>query len=215
MKQGLLRHLWVFLSACAIGCYASLINRFRAIGVEHIPRAPGRGVMLAANHTSAYDTVFLPWVVIRRFPRRMIWAPAKQELFRNRFVGWVIHSWGAFPVNRGRDFRAWWLIATLLKTETVMLFPEGTRHADGTLGEGNRAVGKLIYDTRPIVVPCAISGLGSWRFSGSGQRGQVVFGPAVDFSDLYQGEKSKETYNLIVNRVMAAISGLLATDPQR
>lgn len=209
MKQSLTRQLWIMLSVYVIGFYASVVNRFRAVGIDHIPDVRGRGILLAANHTSAYDTVFLPWVVIRRFPRRMIRAPAKQELFRNRFLAWLIGSWGAFPVKRGRDLRALRRLQELLATEMVMLFPEGTRHYDGKLGRGNRAVGKLIFDARPIVIPAALSGLNTWRFPGYGQQARVVFGPPVDLTDLYRAKISKETHVLIVNRVMTAIAELL------
>lgn len=194
-------------SANVIGFYASTINRFRISGDEGIPREGG--VLLASNHISAYDTIFLPWAIVRRFPFKMVWAPAKEELFDKPFQRWLYSSWGAFPVRRGRDVRAGKTINSLLADQKVMLFPEGTRHRDGVLGKGNRGVGKIIYDTRPAVIPTALIGLNSWRFPGFGQNGRVVFGPPLDFSDLYGREDCKETHVLIVERVMAAIALLL------
>lgn len=90
-----------------------------------------------------------------------------------------------------------------------MLFPEGTRHKDGKLGKGNRGVGKIIYDTRPTVIPTALTGLNHWKFPALGQRGSVVFGQALDFSDLFQREDCKETHQMIVERIMLAIAKLL------
>ena len=49
--------------------------------------------------------------VVRKYPLQMLWAPAKEELFRNRLQGWLYASWGAFPVKRGRDVRAAGVIA--------------------------------------------------------------------------------------------------------
>lgn len=90
-----------------------------------------------------------------------------------------------------------------------MLFPEGTRHRDGRLGKGNRGVGKIIYETRPVVIPTALIGLNKWKFPGFGQSATVVFGKALDFSDLYLRDNCKETHQMIVERVMNAIAGLL------
>lgn len=214
MKTSLLRRLWVMLVATVTGVYASLLNRFRIVGADNIP-AHG-GVLIASNHISGYETVFLPWAILRRHPLQMVWAPAKEELFAKPLLGLFFRSLGAFPVKRGRDLHAGKSLLELLQTEKVMLFPEGTRHRDGTLGKGNRGVGKLIYDARPVVIPTALSGLNHWRFPRCCQRGSVVFGPPLDLSDLYALPDGKETQVLIVERVMAAIADQLAqTPPQR
>ncbi|GAW66061.1 glycerol acyltransferase [Geoanaerobacter pelophilus] len=210
MKVSLLRRLWVTFSVWVIGCYASALNRFTVHGAERIPRSGG--VLVASNHISAYDTIFLPWAVIRRHPLQMLWAPAKEELFQNRFMGLVYRSWGAFPVRRGRDIRAGKQINVLLADQKVMLFPEGTRHKDGVLGKGNRGVGKIIYDTRPQVIPTALTGVNRWKFPALGAQGAVRFGHPLDFSDLYALEDCKETHQLIVDRVMEAIASLLQQD---
>ncbi|HEY6872748.1 MAG TPA: lysophospholipid acyltransferase family protein [Geobacteraceae bacterium] len=210
MNVSFARRFWVTFSAYVIGFYASVINRFRVKGAENIPRSGG--VLLASNHISAYETIFLPWAVVRRHPLQMLWAPAKEELFRSRLQRWLYSSWGAFPVKRGRDVRAGKVLNDLLRDQKVMLFPEGTRHKDGVLGRGNRGVGKIIYDTRPTVIPTALVGLNRWRFPGFGQEGMVVFGRPLDFTDLFRMEDCKETHQLIVDRVMAAIAGLLKNE---
>lgn len=210
MNVSFARRSWVTFSAYVIGFYASVINRFRVKGGENIP--PSGGVLLASNHISAYETIFLPWAVIRRHPLQMLWAPAKEELFRSRLQGWLYSSWGAFPVKRGRDVRAGRVLNDLLRDQKVMLFPEGTRHKDGVLGKGNRGVGKIIYDTRPTVIPTALVGLNRWRFPSLGQEGLVVFGRPLDFTDLFRMEDCKETHQLIVDRVMAAIAELLKNE---
>ncbi len=212
MKTSLLRRIWVTFSAYVIGVYASLLNRFQTIGWQNIPE--NGGTLLASNHISEFETVFLPWALIRHRPLQMVWAPAKEELFRNRFLGALFRSWGAFPVKRGRDVRAGKTLNELLKTEKVMLFPEGTRNRDGKLGRGNRGVGKLIYDVRPHVIPTAMSGLNTWKAFNWGQQGKVTFGAPIDFSDLFELEDCKETHILIVDRVMTSIGELLSEPAQ-
>jgi 1-acyl-sn-glycerol-3-phosphate acyltransferase len=210
LKASFLRRLWVVFSAYVIGFYASVLNRFRVKGIEHIPRQGG--VLIASNHISAYETIFLPWAVLRTFPMQMLWAPAKEELFTSTFQRWLYSTWGAFPVKRGRDVRAAGVINELLRDQKVMLFPEGTRHKDGVLGRGNRGVGKIIRDVRPVVIPTALVGLNRWKFPGFGQKALVVFGAPLDFSDLLQLPDGKETHQLIVDRVMTAIADLLKSE---
>ena len=215
MKISFIRRWWVIMSSAIFRFYASSLNRFLVIGEKNIPS--DGGVLLAANHISGYDTVFIPSTVIKNNPGQMIWAPAKEELFRNPILGAIFRSWGAFPVKRGRDVRAGKQLGQLLQTEKVMLFPEGTRHKDGTLGRGNRGVGKLIYEHRPAVIPTALSGINHWKFLKLGQQGSIRFGAPVDFSDLLQLEDKKETHILIVKRLMAAIAAELAagqSDPE-
>ena len=210
MKVSFIRRLWVTMSTSVISFYASFLNRFQVVGAENIPASGG--VLLAANHISGYDTVLLPTAVLAEHPWQMIWAPAKEELFRNPFLGALYQSLGAFPVKRGRDIRAGKQLGNLLQTEKVMLFPEGTRHPDGTLGRGNRGVGKLIYEHQPVVIPTALSGINHWNFLKSGQRGCIRFGKPIDFSDLLKLEDKKATHLLIVERLMAAIAAELMTE---
>lgn len=210
MKTSLLRRLWVTFTVYVIGTYASALNRFKVSGADNIPASGG--VLIASNHISAYETIFLPWAVIGKFPLQMLWAPAKEELFRNRFSGGLYSSWGAFPVNRGRDVRAARRINELLLNQKVMLFPEGTRHKDGVLGKGNRGVGKIVYDVRPKVIPTALIGLNNWRFPGLRQEAKVVFGPPLDFTDLFLHEDNKVTHQLITDRIMEAIANILKSE---
>ena len=207
MSVSFLRRLWVTFSAYVVGFYASTLNRLEVEGADNIPSQGG--VLLASNHISAYETIFLPWAILKKHPMQMVWAPAKEELFRKPFQRLIYSSWGAFPVKRKRDVKANLVINELLKDQKVMLFPEGTRHADGRLGKGNRGVGKIIYDTHPTVITTALIGLNSWHFPSFGQSAMVVFGAPLDFSDLFVLEDNKANHQLIVDRVMNAIAGLL------
>lgn len=207
VKASIIQRAWVTFSVYVVGIYASLLNRLKIKGAENIPSSGG--VLVASNHISAYETIFLPWAVLRFNPLQMLWAPAKEELFRKLLKRLIYLSWGAFPVKRGRDVKAGKVINDLLKDQKVMLFPEGTRHRDGRLGPGNRGVGKLILDTRPVVIPTALVGLNRWRFPDVGARATIVFGSPINFDDLYAAPDCKETHQLIAERVMEAIAELL------
>jgi len=205
--KSLLQRCWVTFSIYVIGFYASFLNRLVVKGANNIPSSGG--VLLVSNHISAYETIFLPWAVIRHHPFQMLWAPAKEELFAKTFQRLIYTSWGAFPVRRKRDVKAANILENLLKDQKVMLFPEGTRHRDGRLGKGNRGVGKIIHDTHPVIIPTALVGLNTWKFPGFGQVATIVFGEPLDVSDLYAHEDCKATHQMIVERVMSSIAGLL------
>lgn len=204
MKTSIIRRFWVGITAAVIAFYATVVNRCHIVGGEQIPDQGG--ILFVANHISAYDTMLLPAAILKQRPWKMVWAPAKEELFRNRLLGTIFRSWGAFPVKRGRDVRAGKELGRLLREDAVMLFPEGTRHKDGRLGVGNRGVGKLIYEHRPVVIPVSLVGLNRWRVAAWRQQGMVRFGAPIDCTDLFALADEKATHILIVERVMDKIA---------
>jgi 1-acyl-sn-glycerol-3-phosphate acyltransferase len=206
------KRAWFGFSWLTLGAFLAGLNRLEITGAEHVP--PGGGVLLAANHLSIFDTLVIPWVNIAKVRLEVVWAPAKAELFAIPVINHIIASWGAFPVRRGgRDVHAMRRLVELMRREKVMLFPEGTRSADGWLGRGNRVVGKLIYLARPTVIPTAI--LGTDRLLAKGRliprvfsKLEVRFGPPLDLERYYAAEDSKATAEAIMFVVMRSIARL-------
>ncbi len=128
---------------------------FRRKGINrgHVPKKGG--VLLAPNHRS-----FLDPFAIASCIRRPIYFMAKQEMFASRFRSWILNCMGAFPVRRGEsDEEAMKTARTLLEQgKVVVIFPEGTRHKTGSLGEPKRGVGRLALETGVPVVPVAVIG---------------------------------------------------------
>jgi 1-acyl-sn-glycerol-3-phosphate acyltransferase len=117
--------------------------------------APAGGVILASNHRSFLD----PFALGTCMPRP-IYFMAKQEIFRNPFVGWLLNCMGAFPVKRGESDAESTKTALMLleRGEAVVIFPEGTRIRRGSLGRPHRGVGRLALQSGAPVVPIAVSG---------------------------------------------------------
>jgi glycerol-3-phosphate dehydrogenase (NAD(P)+) len=133
--------------------FAHLYWRLSRIGREHVP-ASGP-VIFVSNHRSFID----PFIV-GLCNRRPVYYVAKEELFRNRLLGWFLGSLGAFPVKRGAgdaDFVET-AKAILERGDPVLIFPEGTRTRPGALGKPKRGVGRLALETGATVVPVAIKG---------------------------------------------------------
>jgi 1-acyl-sn-glycerol-3-phosphate acyltransferase len=209
---GVSQRLWFRCSWVMLAVFFKGLNHLKISGSEHVPS--GGGVLLAANHLSIFDTLLIPWVNIATVRLEVVWAPAKVELFDIPLINRIIKSWGAFPVHRGGgDLRAMRRLLDLMQREKVMLFPEGTRSADGRLGAANRIVGKLIYLARPVVIPTAL--VGTDRLLAKGRMVphlfsdlEVRFGPPLGLQRYYQAEDTKATAQAIAHTVMRSIARL-------
>ena len=84
-------------------------------------------VILAPVHRSFIDFGFEAFVT-----RRKLHYMAKDTLWKNRFLGWLLPTLGAFPVHRESADRE--ALRTreevLVAGEVLVLFPEGTRRRD-------------------------------------------------------------------------------------
>lgn len=106
--------------------------RVRTEGRENLKKVQTRGYILAPNHISAIDPVF---VIITRFWGRRMIVFAKKELFEiNAFLSWFFRCAGAMCVRGTKDEVAVIdeTVARCQNGESLLIFPEGTREKDGT-----------------------------------------------------------------------------------
>ncbi|MFQ6671686.1 MAG: lysophospholipid acyltransferase family protein [Candidatus Tectimicrobiota bacterium] len=207
--------LWLFIAIVVVNLYARLIARVEIEGRGNVPH--GGGVLLAANHCSALDVLLIPMAVMTRWPLtpfEYIKSPAKERFIQIPIVGAIIRSWGAFPIRPiGRDVAAMGRIVELMKTDRVMIFPEGTRSPDGQLQPGMRSAGWLIHQARPLVIPVALFGTEKvWprrcRLPRPYGRVKVVFGKPLNLDQYYNQPHSRAVAQQVVDEIMAAIAHL-------
>jgi glycerol-3-phosphate dehydrogenase (NAD(P)+) len=151
--------------------------RLRRLGTEHIPDG---GVILASNHRSFLDPFAIGCCL-----GRPIYFVAKEELFKNPLLGWVLNCLGAFPIKRGAGDEESMdtALALLERGQAVVIFPEGTRIRTGSLGSPKRGVGRLALQSGKPVVPIAVTN------SEHARRGWLIkpvrvhlrFGPGLTF----------------------------------
>ncbi|MCU1602063.1 MAG: 1-acylglycerol-3-phosphate O-acyltransferase [Frankiales bacterium] len=132
--------------------------------IEGITNIPKRGpALLACNHTSYMDWLFLPLVV----RTRRISFLAKLEYFtrkglRGRAQAYFFSATGQVPIDRAgaHASQGALLTATRLLREgrLVGVFPEGTRTRDGRLNRGRTGVARMAAETGVTVIPCATVG---------------------------------------------------------
>lgn len=181
-----------------------ILFRMRVRGREHVPREGG--VVLASNHVSNIDPVFLG-VAAPRQARFM----AKSELWSFGPLGRLVEALGAFPVRRGeadRDaIRS--AVSYLDQRAVVGIFPEGRRQRSGTLATPQPGFALLALRDGVKTVPVAMTGTNRILRHGipSLPKVTVTFGPPLDVSvdGLPRGERHAE----IGRRWVASLAEML------
>jgi 1-acyl-sn-glycerol-3-phosphate acyltransferase len=135
-----------------------LLRFFFRVRVEGIEQVPSKGpVILASNHVSFCDSIFLPLVL-----RRRVTFVAKAEYFEDPKTAWFFRAVGQIPVKRGggpASQRALESAREVLDGGQVFgIYPEGTRSPDGRLYKGHTGVARLALDTGAPVVAVAMIG---------------------------------------------------------
>lgn len=104
--------------------------RLRVSGTEHVPA--GEPVIFMGNHQGNFDILVLSPAI----PRRFSWL-AKEELFRIPLFGAAMRRAGYIPIDRSDGRKALRSLDAAAKRiragASVVVFPEGTRTADGSL----------------------------------------------------------------------------------
>ena len=127
--------------------------RVRVSGLDHL--AGLRSCVLAANHQSIYD---IP-IVFASVPLQLR-IVAKESLGRIPFMGWHLQRAGHLLVDRRNPGAAIVQKMARLVREgsSLIVFPEGTRSADGTLGAFKKGSFLVAINAGLPIVPVTIRG---------------------------------------------------------
>ena len=127
-------------------------------GGENIPAAGA--AILASNHLSFSDSIFLPLVV----PRKITFL-AKADYFtgtgfKGRLTKHFFHGVGQVPIDRSGGAKSEAALRTakriLADGQLLGLYPEGTRSPDGRLYRGKTGVARMALEAGVPVVPVAM-----------------------------------------------------------
>jgi 1-acyl-sn-glycerol-3-phosphate acyltransferase len=198
-----------FLKRVVLGPVLRLLFRPYVEGLENVP-ADG-GAIMASNHLSFSDSVFLPLVV----PRRITFL-AKIDYFtgtglKGRLTAGFFRGVGQLPVDRtgGRASEA--ALATGMKVlgrnDLLGIYPEGTRSPDGRLYRGKTGVARMALAAGVPVLPVAMidtekiqpPGVKVPRF---GHRVGIRIGKPLDFSRYDGMEGDRFVLRSITDEVM-------------
>lgn len=157
--------------------------------VRDVERVPKTGALLiAANHESYLD----PPCVGGAITQRHVAYIARAGLFKWKPFAWLISTLNSVPIREEQGDSAA-IRETLRRLElghAVLIFPEGSRSEDGSLGEFKRGVALLMKKARCPVLPAAIDGAyEAWprrrkwpRLFGPGVR--VLYGDPIPYDEL-------------------------------
>jgi 1-acyl-sn-glycerol-3-phosphate acyltransferase len=143
------------LAKAVLGGPLRLLYPVRVQGLDNLP---GDGpVILAANHLSFMDSIFLALIS----PRPVAFI-AKAEYFERRLTRWMFRGTGQIPLRRGSPASARRAMASaadvLARGGTLGIYPEGTRSRDGKLHRGNPGPARLALATGAPIVPVGLIG---------------------------------------------------------
>jgi 1-acyl-sn-glycerol-3-phosphate acyltransferase len=150
--------LYWLLKRLFLGPLLRVIFRPWAEGLQHVPVEGG--AILASNHLSFSDSIFLPLVLERR-----VTFPAKAEYFtgrgvKGRLTAMFFRGVGQVPIDRsgGRaSLEALDAGRKILDSgELFGIYPEGTRSPDGKLYRGKTGVARLALEAGVPVIPVAM-----------------------------------------------------------
>ncbi|MCW2770367.1 MAG: 1-acyl-sn-glycerol-3-phosphate acyltransferase [Aeromicrobium sp.] len=203
-----------FLKFLALGPLLKLIFRPWAEGTENVPK--DGAVILASNHLSYSDWLFMPLVI----PRRVTFV-AKAEYFEGSGIkGWLQKTFfsgaGQVPIDRSSGSAAAGAIKTQLRLladgEVCGIYPEGTRSHDGKLYRGRTGVARLALEAKVPVIPLAVIGTNvvapPGKIFGRFVRPGVRFGKPLDFSRYEGMQDDRYILRAITDEIMYEIMRL-------
>ncbi len=192
-----------------------LLFKVRVQGRANVPRSGP--AILAANHQSFCDSLFLPLVV-----RRRVTFLAKAEYFDARRTSWFFRAVGQIPIQRGGGDASARALATargvLEAGGVVALYPEGTRSTDGKVHRGRTGVARLALECGVPVVPVGIDGTDAIQPRGARMLRPfrpvaIRFGAPLSFDsaglvDAETGRTSSERLRSFTDGLMVQIAAL-------
>jgi len=180
--------LYWLLKYVLLGPWLRLIFRPEVEGREYLPREGP--AILASNHLSFSDSIFMPLMV-----KRKVTFVAKQEYFTGKGLkGFLTRMFfvgaGTIPVDRSGGKAAQAAIDTGLRVlregKLFGIYPEGTRSPDGRLHRGKTGVARLALMSGAPVIPVAMLNADEIQPIGKiiprVRRVRIRFGPPLDFS---------------------------------
>jgi 1-acyl-sn-glycerol-3-phosphate acyltransferase len=178
---------------------------------------PSEGpAILACNHLSYTDWLFMPLVI----PRRVTFV-AKAEYFEGRGLkGWLQRTFfggtGQVPIDRSGGRASEGALRTGLRIlgngDLFGIFPEGTRSHDGRLYRGRTGLARLALEAKVPVIPVGVLRTDEiappGKIFGKLVRPVVRFGKPLDFSRYEGMESDRFILRAITDEIMYEIMRL-------
>jgi len=190
-----------------------ILRRMYRVRIEGLENFPAKGgVIVAANHSSFMDSIWIPLAV----PRRVVYL-AKAEYFDSWKTAWFFRALSMIPVDRHARHKAEAAlnagVGVLGHGGVLGVYPEGTRSVDGRVYRGRTGVGRLVLRSQSVVVPVGLSGSREVmpkgaRFPKVRGRVTVRFGKPMDFSKFAGQLEDRFIAREVTDEIMFAVMAL-------
>jgi 1-acyl-sn-glycerol-3-phosphate acyltransferase len=197
-----------FMKNLVAGPLLKTVFRPWATGLDNIPKTGG--VIIASNHLSFVDSIFLPLIIERR-----IYFLAKSDYFTGKgFKNWATKHFllgtGMLPIDRSGGKASEASLNTGLqvvaKGDVLGIYPEGTRSPDGKMYRGRTGVARMVLEGHVPVVPVAMIDTDKVMPIGTKipkvRRIGVVVGEPIDFSRFEGMESDRFILRSITDEIM-------------
>ena len=201
-----------FMKNLVAGPLLKTVFRPWVVGLDNIPKSGG--VILASNHLSFIDSIFLPLLIDRR-----IYFLAKSDYFTGKGLkNWAVKHFllgtGMLPIDRSGGKASEASLNTgldvIAKGNVLGIYPEGTRSPDGKMYRGRTGVARMILEGHVPVVPVAMVDTEKVMPIGSKipkvRRIGVIFGEPLDFSRFEGLEGDRFILRAITDEIMYELS---------
>jgi 1-acyl-sn-glycerol-3-phosphate acyltransferase len=151
--------MWYFLlKNIILGPILKVLFRPWVRGAEKIPT--DGAAILASNHLSFSDSIFLPLML-----RRPVVFLAKSEYFTGKGIKGTLSRWffkgtGQLPIDRSGGKASEAALNTglgvLAQSQLLGIYPEGTRSPDGRLFRGRTGIARMVLEAKVPVFPVAM-----------------------------------------------------------
>jgi 1-acyl-sn-glycerol-3-phosphate acyltransferase len=197
-----------------IGPISKAIFRPWIVGRRNVP-AEG-GAILASNHLSFVDSIFLPLMIDR--PVSFL---AKSDYFTGKGLrGWATRMFfkatGQIPIDRSGGKASEASLNTGLQVlgrgDLLGIYPEGTRSPDGRLYRGRTGIARMALEAHVPVVPVVMVDTDVMMPIGTRiprvVRIGIVIGEPLDFSRFQGMEGDRYILRSITDEIMVALQRL-------
>jgi 1-acyl-sn-glycerol-3-phosphate acyltransferase len=194
-----------------VGPIVKAIFRPWIIGAENIP--PAGGAILASNHLSVADSVFLPLMIER--PMTFL---AKAEYFTGRGIKgwatkWFMKGTGQIPIDRSGGSASEAALNTALQVlgreDLLGIYPEGTRSPDGVLYRGRTGIARMALEAKVPVIPVIMVDTDTMMPIGRSiprvMRVGIVIGAPLDFTRYEGMENDRYILRSVTDEIMVAL----------
>ena len=192
---------------CIARSILDVLGHLEVYGNENIPLQGG--VLLVSNHRSLID----PIIIGAAAPRELHFL-GEDTYFHIPCIGWFCTRLNGIPIKRENP--GWQslkkVISRLKMGKALLIFPEGTRSPDGTLGVVKDGASFVIRHANVPTIPVFLKG--SERFMPPGSKFihpaklSVTFGHPLDFTALEGIDQKHELHRRISGQIKQAILDL-------